>query len=592
MDQIEEVKNKTDIVSLISEFVPLKKTGRNFKGLCPFHSEKTPSFVVSFERQIFHCFGCQVGGDVFKFLMLIENIEFSEALRILANKAGVALVSYQPEAKTKLKEKIYKINDTAAQFYRYLLLHHSFGKEALSYLKNRNITQKTIELFGLGYAPPVWRGVSKYLIEKKGYLIEDLVSAGLCLTGNKYYDRFRGRLIFPLFDHRGNVVGFSGRLIADNQNNSTEGKYINSPETPVYSKSHHLFGLNLAKDFIKKENQAILVEGEFDLLSSYQYGIKNVVAIKGSALTEGHALLLKRFTENLLFALDADFAGNLAAVKGIEIAEQQGFNMRVVQLQAGKDPDECIRQNPGLWKKSLDKASPLYDYLLSSASSNNDPLSPEGKKNIGAFFLPFLNRISNEIIKSHYLKKLANLLSVSEESVYREIDRILRKEKVRRGVVVADLKSPESPISRQEKAETQLLSMLIQNPDFTNVLSLLKEILFPSDFQTPILSKIYSLFLENTENWEVTKFFASLPPEYLEVANKLYLFEYPKEEENGKEITTILKIGKSLHIENLKNKLKKLLTNLKKTKDEESDEEIKNLNSEIKKFTFELTSLG
>ncbi len=303
MDQIEEIRSKIDLVAFISETVPLKKAGRNFKGLCPFHTEKTPSFIVSPERQIWKCFGCQKGGDAFGFLMEIERIEFGEALRILAKKTGVVLQSYRPSQSESEKDKLYQINHLAAEFFHYLLLNHRAGKKALNYILQRGISKQSLEKFKLGYAPAMWDGLQGFLVGKKGYKAEDLEKAGLIIkrAGEQesrkvegYYDRFRDRLMFPLSDHRGNVVGFAGRVLDPEVK---EAKYVNTPETAVYHKSDLLFPLDVTKEEIKKENCAMVVEGELDAISSYQVGLKNVVAIKGSALSEEQSRLLKRFCE-------------------------------------------------------------------------------------------------------------------------------------------------------------------------------------------------------------------------------------------------------------------------------------------------------
>src|SRR3990167_7304762 len=295
MTDVEQIKQKIDIVAFISEYVALKKTGANFKGLCPFHAEKTPSFIVSPERQIWHCFGgCNEGGDVFKFLMKIENLEFAEALKILARRAGVTLSGGFAQSRTaELKEKIYEVNHLASEFYQYILTKHPMGEKALDYLKDRKITDSSVKLFGIGYAPQSWDSLSKFL-HKKGYAQELMQSAGLISKsgiGNTF-DRFRGRLMFTLRDHRSNVVGFAGRLLDPD---AKEAKYVNTPETSLYHKGELFYGFDITKEAIKKEDSAIIVEGEFDMLSSFQAGIPNVVALKGTALTLMQAKLIKRF---------------------------------------------------------------------------------------------------------------------------------------------------------------------------------------------------------------------------------------------------------------------------------------------------------
>ncbi|MGH7245370.1 MAG: DNA primase, partial [Candidatus Levyibacteriota bacterium] len=319
MDQVSEIRNKIDIVALIQEFVPLKKMGRNFKANCPFHGEKTPSFVVSPERQIWHCFGCNKGGDVYTFLMEYEHMEFPEALRILADRAGVRLVNqaFDTGVSSK-KETIYKLNRLAAEFYHYLLVKHQLGKIALSYvLERRHIKTQTLNTFLLGFAPQTGNALTTYLVKKKGYKKEDILEAGLATQrGSQLYDFFQGRLMFPLFDHRDNIIGFSGRILEDNEKTS---KYINTRDTLAYHKGMTFFGLNSAKQAIKKEQNAILMEGEFDVISSFQEGITNAVAVKGTALTQDQVSLLARFTPMISLCFDTDSAGQEAFKRSLPL---------------------------------------------------------------------------------------------------------------------------------------------------------------------------------------------------------------------------------------------------------------------------------
>jgi len=317
MDQIEQIRQKVDVVELVGEQVVLKKAGRNFKGLCPFHEEKTPSFMVSPERQIFKCFGCQEGGDVYGWLMKREGMEFAEALRTLADKVGIELKSFRPSKEQQVREKLLEINHLASEYYHYLLMTHKLGKKALQYLMKRGITKALMKRFKLGYSSNEWEGLINFLVKKKGYKVEELEMAGLGIKGQRgYYDRFRNRVMFSLFDHRSRVVGFAGRVF---EKEETQAKYVNTPETSLYHKSNILYGLEITKEAVKKANKAVVVEGEIDAISSYKAGVKNVVAIKGSALTEGQVELLKRFCENIVLALDADVAGDQAARRKIQM---------------------------------------------------------------------------------------------------------------------------------------------------------------------------------------------------------------------------------------------------------------------------------
>jgi len=425
MDQIEEIKAKTDIVALISEYLPLKKSGRNFKALCPFHSEKTPSFMVSPELQIFKCFGCGVAGDAIKFLQLYEKMDFWEAVEFLANRVGIKLVRRQPSRSEQLKKRLYQINHLAAEFYHFLLTRHQLGQPVLAYLKQRGIKSATIEKFQLGFSPSKPEAVVEFLT-KKGYSVSEILQTGLIIPTRRgnYWDRFRSRLIFPLYDHRGNLVGFSGRVVPGISPPEAP-KYINSPETVIYHKGQTLYGLWLTRQDIRQKNEVIIVEGEFDLISPYQAGVTNIVAIKGTAFTEDQVKLIHRFAENAVFSLDADSAGIEAVKKSVQIAESIGLNLKVAILPQGfKDPDELAKKDPKLLKKTLAKAVLVWDFIMETSLKKFSVSDPLGKKRIIAETLPFLAKIENEVVKNHYLQKLAQALQVDLESILIELEKI------------------------------------------------------------------------------------------------------------------------------------------------------------------------
>ncbi|MBL7150644.1 DNA primase [Candidatus Microgenomates bacterium] len=517
MDQIEEVRNKTDIVELISEYVTLKKSGRSFRALCPFHSETKPSFFVSPELQIFKCFGCGVSGNVFNFLMEIEGMAFGEALRFLAKKAGVRLKQYRPTGKEKEREFLFEINHLASEFYHYLLTKHRAGKKALRYTKiKRKISDQSIEKFKLGYAPNMWDGLIQFLVGKKGYKVEDLERAGLVIrrrdAGSKsigYYDRFRNRLIFPLFDHQGNVCGFAGRVIEKKED---VPKYINTPETPVYHKSNLLYGLETTRKEVKRQNLAIVVEGELDAISSYQAGVENVVAIKGSALTSGQVRLLSRFCESIALALDVDIAGDAAAVRGIEITDKAGLNIRVIRPLFGKDPDECVRQSAKLWQESVQKTIPIWDFYIESAFEKYEGKTAESKKKIGKELIPFIAKISNEIAKAHYIKVLANRLGVDEEVVMREMEKSKTDKSLRPSLsFIKASKGKEK--SRREVLEEYLLALILQNKMPIND---------KIEIVTPAIKKIWEK-IPQKKGFSIKSFYQNLPEELRELAGRLYL---------------------------------------------------------------------
>lgn len=417
MDAAEEVKNRLDIVEVISSYIPLKKSGRNYSALCPFHTEKTPSFMVTAERQVYKCFGCGEGGDVFSFVEKMEGWDFKETLVELAKRAGVEIKEFKKSEKSDLSERLISVNKLALKFYSHLLLKHKLGEGARKYLTARGIKKESLVKYGLGYAPRGWENVFAFL-KKRGLADADLAASGLVIAragGKTFYDRFRGRIIFPIRDNRGEVVGFSGRVIGGETGKDQlreEPKYVNSPETPIFHKGSLLFGLDVAKDAIRRREYVVLVEGEFDVISLYQAGVENVVASKGTALTERQIAQIKRLTENVALCFDTDVAGDAASRRGIELMDAAGMNIKVIRLGKFKDPDEFVRANAKGFKKAIRDAVNVYDYFIESASKRYNLASSIGKKNFGREILPVISRISDEVMRAHYLTRISSLLSV------------------------------------------------------------------------------------------------------------------------------------------------------------------------------------
>lgn len=588
MDQLDEIRSKVDIVQLISEYVPLKKAGQNFKALCPFHAEKAPSFVVSPERQIFKCFGCSSGGDIFGFLMKMEGMEFGEALRSLAKRAGVTLRSFRPTGEEAEKEKLYQLNFIASEFYHFLLTRHSIGKKALNYLLGRGIRKDSIEKFKLGFAPPMPDALTHFLTLKKGYRMDEVRKAGLVsLNYGRARDFFRERIIFPLSDHRGNIVGFSGRTLPDQD--LSIPKYINIAETPLYHKSHLLYGLDLARETIKKNNAVIVVEGEFDVISPFQLGIKNIVAIKGSALTEEQCQLLKRFTETIILALDKDIAGDTASWRGIEIADGFGFEIKVVRLPEGKDPDELAQKNPGALKKALASAMPVYDFFIDSAFSHFDPNSSFGKRKIGLSVLPILKKIENDLTRAYYIRLLSQKLDLPEEALFSQME----KGEVTRDKSFAPTGRPETT-SRKKLLEEHLLVLAFQSGEEKKLLS--KEVnVF---FQTPSLVKIIKSladYFKKQKKFNTDKFAKQLPAELLEIFNNFFLEDLGKESQNSswqeKEINrTLFELKKLIIQEELKKLSQEIASSEKEGKEEilvEKEEKFRLLSQKLAKLLAE-----
>ncbi|HVF68959.1 MAG TPA: DNA primase, partial [Xanthomonadales bacterium] len=512
MDQVAQIREKIDIVSLLSEYMTLKKAGRNFKALCPFHSEKTPSFVISPERQIWHCFGgCNKGGDVYQFLMEYEKLEFPEALRILAKRAGIELASRDfNSGEASKKERLYQINSLAKEYYHYVLTKHKAGEKARKYLSNRGVTPKIIETFSLGFSPPTGNALSKYLIDKKRFDKEEVIDAGLSYQrGRDVVDFLRGRLMFPLIDHRDNVTGFSGRIL---DNSDTTSKYINTRETLIYHKGDQIYGLNVTKEAIRREGQAIIVEGEFDVLSCFQNGVSNVIAVKGTALTESQVNLLGRFTKKITFCFDSDKAGQEAIKRSLVVVEKKGLSPTVIEIPGQKDPDEAISENPAAFKKAAKEDISVYDYLLKHTLESADTASAEGKKKVGDELLPFIAQISNEIIKEHYLKKIADELDTSYESISKEADRIAGKQVNK--VVPTDVEKAKR--SKEEILEEYLLALIIQSDKPKIAIKNAIEILSDSISRDRAYHKIMDhllLHFDTTEHFDGKIFANGLPKE-------------------------------------------------------------------------------
>ncbi len=412
MDQKEEIKAKTDVVDLISEYVQLKQAGSvSWKGLCPFHGEKTPSFHVSRDKQIWHCFGCSEGGDVFAFVMKMEGMDFPEALRHLGNKCGVEVTRFS-SADSGDKQRLVGANAFAASYFRQYLLESPAAVAARAYLEKRGIPEELANQFGLGVAPDAWDALA-LAFAKKGIPDTDGERAGLLMRrkqGTGFLDRFRSRIMVPLRDAQGNTVGFTGRVYLPNDPNPA--KYMNSPETAVYHKGSILFGLDLAKKYIREKGCVIIVEGNLDVIASHKAGVGNIVASSGTALTEQQLALLKRYTTTIVFSFDADAAGFKAAQRGIALARQAGFNVRVAVLPAtaGKDPDEAVQKDPQLWRSAVEKTVPIMQYYIDRAVAGKNLNDVDHKREISAFLLPEFAHILDVVEREHWLQVLADLL--------------------------------------------------------------------------------------------------------------------------------------------------------------------------------------
>ncbi len=473
-DLIDEIRNSNDIVDIISQYVNLKKSGRNFFGLCPFHSEKSPSFAVSPDKQIFHCFGCGVGGNVFHFVSKIENIGFRESMEMLANRANITLPSSDSEQDNKtsyLKSRVYEINKQTAQFY-HENLYKPTAKIAQDYIKKRKLDNNTLKTFLIGFS-----GTFNELyqtLKKQGFTDEEILASSLVNKNERgeFIDRFRNRLMFPIQDERGRIIAFGGRILEDNKiQNVKMPKYINSSENIVYSKGRHLFGLYAAKK--EKIDKLLIVEGYMDAISLHQRGITNVVASLGTALTEAQGRLLRKNSQQVIIGYDSDGAGQAATLRGLEILQNLGCDIRILQLEGAKDPDEFILKfGPERLQKSIDNAISLVEYKIKILKKNLDLNHPNDKIKFLTEIAKELAKINSDIEKEVYVDKIALDYKISKEAIYAEINKLLygknQNEKIlqKKIPVRHDIK-PQLKIDNDAvtKKENMIIYLLINYPE-------------------------------------------------------------------------------------------------------------------------------
>lgn len=508
MSDVQSIKDKLDVAEIISEYIQLKPSGINKKGLCPFHHEKSPSFMVNSERQSWHCFGCGKGGDVFSFVQEIEGMEFVEALKYLANKAGVQLDNnFRSEINTSQKNRIKEINKEAARFFHNFLVKMPSSKLALDYLRNRGLKEETIEEWQIGYVPDQWDLLTQYLL-KKGFSVDDLFASGLTIkrddsgsnSSRGFWDRFRGRIMFPIWDIHGEVVGFTGRILVEKENSG--GKYINTPQTIVYDKSRVIFGLNKAKQEIKAKDLVVMVEGQMDVIACHQAGMKNVVASSGTAMTESQVKLLQRYSHNLNLSFDTDEAGQNAAKRGIDVALLLGVNVKVIKIPDGiaKDPDECLKSNPQVWFESVKSAQGVMDWFFDKVFYNKDLSNPREKQKVANELLNQISLIPYAVEKDHWLRQLGEKLGVEVSVLREDLEKIKVKNKNKIEVEKPDLEKTKEilPSEMGEKTRVDLLieSLLSLFFKFELVFKQLMEVV-PEDI---LLSSRYRLLYNTLKN--------------------------------------------------------------------------------------------
>ena len=547
-DNVSKIKDRLDVVEVIGSYMKLQKAGINYKGRCPFHNEKTPSFFVSPERQIWHCFGCAKGGDMFEFVKEIEGVEFPEAMKVLAARAGVQLETFTREASLQrdAKTRLYEVCELATKFFK-KQFESTTGKKALQYLRDRGMADETIKEFRLGFAPKDWESLAGYL-RTCGYADQEIVDAGMAIRSEKkqgIYDRFRSRIMFPITDISGQVVGFSGRVFAlaaevsakeasGSQNLQTQpvdkgvdqtdhvvAKYVNTPQTLIYDKSRVLYGLSQAKLDIKKADQCILVEGNMDALMSYQAGVRNVVASSGTALTPHHLRLLQRYTKNLGFCFDTDQAGAMATKRGIGLALAQQFNIKVLAIEDKecKDPADFVQKYGPRWSELVAAAKPVVDYYFDKARLAYNPTKAESGKAVLASVAPFVKRLASNVERSHWISQLAALLRVPEQAVIADLQNI------KDDFVVYD-NSEGGGRSEQSQSEAPsklapdllneaILSVVLKNP------AVARESGIPHDLLDARTSAVIRHISDRNEPFEFSALISSFPETamHLEFAN-------------------------------------------------------------------------
>lgn len=459
LSPIEEIKSRLDIVELIQSYLRLQKAGANFKALCPFHSEKTPSFNVSPSRQIWHCFGCGKGGDVFKFVMEIEGHDFPEALRMLAQRAGVVLKREDPSIRSE-RNRLYDLCEEAAKMFAETLLQTSAAK---SYLFKRGVSDQTVKQFRIGFAPQAWDYLLKSLA-RKGFAKEEAEKAGLAIKSedkSSWYDRFRSRLMFPISDGNGRVIGFGGRIFEPETGNrkhetAQEAKYINTPNTLIYDKSRVLYGFDKAKETIRKKNQVVIVEGYMDCIMSHQAGVKNTIAVSGTALTPPQLKQLKNLCNVIIATFDRDDAGEMATSRSLTLAAGD-FERFAAVIPKGKDVADLVLENPQLWRDAAEKNQPFVEYFMDRAFGKFNSKTLDGRKQILSHVLPELRRLTNAVDASYWTKILAARIDAKEETIWENLNRVANPD-----LSGKQSNNPEPSVknSRRDLLEERLLMLL------------------------------------------------------------------------------------------------------------------------------------
>jgi DNA primase len=516
MSVIDDVKQRLDVVQVVSEYVKLQKAGRSFKAPCPFHSEKNPSFFVFPDKQSWHCFGaCGTGGDIFSFVMKKEGVDFAQALRILATKAGVTLVNEatpQRQAQNKEREQLFEINEAAAAYYHHILLNASEAEPARNYVAGRGLSHETIQNFQLGFAPDDWETIKKYL-KGKGYNEKQLLDAGLLVERDdkSSYDRFRNRVIFPIRNSQGQVIGFGGRALDDSL-----PKYLNSPQTLIYDKSSSLYGIDRAQTAIRQNDLAIITEGYMDVLTAHQYGYQNVIAFSGTSIVDKQIAISKIFSKNLILALDADAAGEKAVSRSAEMLDKmlpvppfygwlkyedaQNAEVKILILPEGKDLDdvirEAIKEDASKWRKLINDAKPMVDFIFESAIAKIDRNNIRDKSAVVERLLPLLAEMKDPLRQAHYLERLAHLLKIDEHFLTDTLRKFKATERRRKGTTSINSSAPGAvTVVSSSPLEQYCLALLLQYPELKSESTELS----PEHFENTENRELFAKWLQSSD---------------------------------------------------------------------------------------------
>ncbi|MBU1118838.1 DNA primase [Patescibacteria group bacterium] len=579
----QDIKSRVDVADLISDYVELQKAGTNFKACCPFHGEDTPSFFVSPEKQIWHCFGCSKGGDIFTFIEEAEGVDFKEALKILADRAGVTIKKQDPKV-YKAQNRSRALMDLTTLFFKKALAQSKSGEVARRYLKERGISKESIDLFDLGYSPDSYTFLSDFL-QKKGYTKGEILRAGLSVEkqDKTFYDRFRQRLMFPISDVHGYVVGYGGRILTKD---TKAPKYLNSPETSLYHKSTVLYGFDLAKGETREKDFIVLVEGYTDVIASHQAGVTNVVASSGTALTIEQIRLIKRFTQNVYLCFDMDSAGQQATRRGVDLALREGLTVKIVSLPDGKDPDELIRIGKEKWLRAIKEAKNVIEYYMNKSFVHYDSGDVDRKKEIFSELIPLLSEVQNKVEQSHFVGLLAKKLNVAEKIVFDALQGIKTPragsgEKQR-------IKAKQQSIQKDTMREVaeQALAMIIRFPDLRDKVDreLLDEFLKEED--TALASREKEVY--TAKHTEDAKERQSVRIEELSMQLELQVPEFKKVHAAEGGVPFLANNVQRLRKASLQKRLDSIATKMEQAEESGSSEDIEALNELFKQVAQEL----